>query len=133
MLPYLSDIARGGTDYGRESSLTATLPLLEDFSMVLGSHKDKRKKAEADGFYTVGTVHFKIRKGKPIPLNADEVFYDEREPVVTAGDHFAKKLAAKTAPEETATDAEDETADDPDGETAEQPKLAARIRAKKTE
>lgn len=128
MLPYLSDIAKGDTDYGRESSLRATLPLLEGTPLTafgVGQQKDKRKKATADGYYTVGTVHFKIRKGKPIPENADEVFYDDPEPVVTAGDHFAKRLKGKSA-----VDAEGETADDDSGETPEAPK--PRGSAKKT-
>jgi hypothetical protein len=118
MLPYLGDIVipNDNPTKGRVSSVSATHPfILGEDNMVLGRKEPKLKKATANGFYTVGTNHFKIRKGKPIPAEADEVFYDNQEPVVTAGERFARvysERGSKVLHRESEETVDDDSAED---------------------
>jgi hypothetical protein len=85
--------------------------------------KTRSNTARDNGYYTVGKVHFKLRKGSKIPANAEEVFYHDgsEEATVTASDDLGKRLVAQ---HENGDDFEglvaddDEVAVDDDGETS---------------
>jgi hypothetical protein len=92
MFQYISsvEIPNDNPDLGRESSVTLPLASMGEKTVVTG----KPQKARADGFYTIGKSHFKMKKGKEVPANAEELFYDEPEPVVTASDVVSRRFAA---------------------------------------
>jgi len=66
------------------------------------------KKAQENGFYTVGTSYFHLQKGTFIPDEAENVFYEEPEETVTANDD----LASRMIDQENAVDNEGETTSD---------------------
>jgi hypothetical protein len=128
MLPYLDSnfgIVNSNPKIGRESSVT--LPSLEMNQMA----REKKDIARDNGYYTVGQVPFKLRKGTKIPAKAEEVFYHDgtKEEAVTTSDAFAKRLVAQhengddfeglvTDDDEVAVDEDSETSVDEDSEVA---------------
>lgn len=89
MYSYISDldIQSDNPELGRESSVTLPLASMGEKTVTA-----KPQRAVGDGFYTIGKAHFKMKKGREIPVNAEGIFYDAPEPVVTVEDVVGKRF-----------------------------------------